>query len=697
MHRACLFRVAPCPLPGVSTRVVRPVGKAAVVGAVLALAACLFPLSMAASSNNVPDWVKAAAAAPLPMLPESTKAVVLLDEETYTVDAKGQAVVHVRKVVKILRPQGRKMSATYPMVWYDKDSKVLSFHAWSVDPAGHEYAVKDNEMVDHGEGEGFELYSDDRAKVANPPGHDPGGIIAWEFERRERPYLAEVDWQFQGELPRVNQSFNLVLPEGYTFTTTWTNHPSVQAIDLEHQKYRWEMNNEPGIDLERVPLAPSAEALAARMSVHYAGPGLEFPEDGTWKGVGQWYSTISHDRLAGTPQIAAKAAELTAGKTDFYDKAEAIGDYVQRNIRYVAVEIGVGGFQPHPAADIFRSGYGDCKDKSTLLSAMLASVGIHSALVMVDTQRGVVDPGDPSIAGNHMIAAIEVPKGYENPKLHSVVTAANGQRYLIFDPTWEQTPFGQVEQNLQGSYALLVEGAESQVFQIPILTPELNQVHRTGTLTLAADGSLKGSATESWTGDIASDPRRYLNAVDASEQQKAFDRLIGGDVMAASLSDLKVQNLAALDKDLTASFGVAADHFANSVGPLLMVRPRVFGTYTMSIDHKPRKVAIDLSGTMQGTDSFDIQLPEGYTVDELPDPVKTDVGFASYQSSTVLNGRTIHYTRTFTLRKVELPADKYTELQHFLSVVAADEDSRVVLKRATQASATLASQPQGAR
>ncbi len=100
---------------------------------------------------------------------------------------------------------------------------------------------------------------------------------------------------------------------------------------------------------------------------------------------------------------------------------------------------------------------------------------------------------------------------------------------------------------------------------------------------------------------------------------------------------------------------------------------------------------------MQGTDSFDIELPEGYAVDELPDPVKEDVGFASYQSSTVLNGRTIHYTRTFTVRQVELPADKYGELQRFIGVIAADEDSRVVLKRATQTSATLASQPQGAR
>src|SRR5215469_13024240 len=191
-------------------------------------------------------------------------------------------------------------------------------------------------------GEEFEIYNDTRARVAEPPGGDPGGIVAWEYEKRERPYLAEADWPFQGGLPRISESFNLVLPPGYTFTTTWAHHPRIEPIDLEHQKYRWELNNVPAIDLERIPMSPSSESLAGRMTIHYSGPGLVFPEDGTWKGVGEWYAAISHDRLASTPEIAAKAAQLTQGKSDFYDKAEAIGNYVQRNIRYVAVEIGVG-------------------------------------------------------------------------------------------------------------------------------------------------------------------------------------------------------------------------------------------------------------------------------------------------------------------------------------------------------------------
>ena len=651
------------------------------VGHFTAKAAVVLVLSpaLAWASNSVPDWVRTAAHQPLPHLPESAKAVVLLDDETYTVDAKGQAVIHEREVIKILRPQGRDYA--YPVVWFDKDSKIVSLHAWSIDPTGHEYVVKDSEMREGSPpGEGGELYNDIRFKVADPPGRDPGGIVAYEYEQHARPYVAETSWDFQGELPIVSQSFTLELPAGFSYTTSWAHHDKMDAIDLEHQRYRWEMNNEPAIDLEHVPMHPSSRSLAGRMTIHYAGPGLSFPEDGTWKGIGEWYTTLSRDRLAASPEISAKAAEITAGKTDFYDKSEAIADFLQKQVRYFVVEMGVGGWQPHYAADIFRGKYGDCKDKATLLSAMLSTVGIHSDLLLVDTRRGVIDPAAPSIHGNHMIAAIEIPKGYNSAKLHSVVTAGNGKRYLIFDPTWELTPFGQIEDNLQGSYALLVEGADSQIVQIPVLNPDLNTVHRSATLQLAADGSLKGNVKVSRFGDLAEDGRYIFLHEDATKQQEYIDRSVAHDLMAASVTGLKIENVAALDKDLTTSFDLSADHFANSVGPLIMVRPRVFGSYTLPIDHKSRKVAIDLHQTMEGTDSFDIQLPDGYTVDELPDPVKADVGFASYESSTKLEGHTIHYTRTFTLRQVSLPPDKYADLQRFVGLIAADEDSRVVLK-----------------
>jgi len=640
----------------------------------LALAAPVY------ASSGVPDWVRNAAHQALPAYPETTKAVVLLDETTYTVGSDGKATEHERYVVKILRPQGRDYGK--PQVSFDKDSKVTSMHVWSIDPAGHEYAMKDSEITEGGSpGEGGQLYTDDKYKVADPPGRDPGGVIACEYDKRERPYLAETNWMFQDEIPHVTQSFTLVLPPGYTYTTSWAHHEKVEGADLENHSYRWEMNNEPGIDLERVPMPPASGSLAGRMTVHYTGPGMTMPQDGTWEGIGQWYDVLAHDRIVATPDIAAKATELTQGKTDFYDKAEAIGEFVQKQIRYFVIEMGVGGYQPHPADDIFRGRYGDCKDKATLLSAMLSSVGIHSALLMVDTERGVIDPDAPSIMGNHMIGAIEIPAGYKSPKLRSVVTAKTGKRYLIFDPTWEVTPFGQLEDNLQGSYGILMEGSSSQVIQLPVLSPELNTLRRSASFKLDADGTLKGTVTEKRFGDLSEDTRELFTRGDAKQQQQYMDRAVAQDFAAVSLTELKAENVDTLNKDMTTSFAISAAHFATTAGPLLMVRPRVMGSLALPVDHKKRKVDIDLEETMQASDDYDIEIPPGYVVDELPDPVKLDMGFASYESSTVVEGKMLHYKRTYTLREVTLPAEKYPELQKLAGAIENDEQGRAVLKK----------------
>jgi len=636
--------------------------------------------AFAFKSDSVPDWVRTAAQQKLPQYSPETNAVVLLDDTTYTVAPDGSAVEHNRHVLKILRPQGRKEGIVG--VNFDKDTKILSMHVWSIGPDGHEYEVKDKEMTEQGYGEG-NFFVDDKVRVAIPPARDPGSVVAYEYEQRCHPYLTEKTWFFQDNLPHVNQSFTLELPPNFTYGTVWAHAKQTPPVDLEHQRYRWVINDTPAIDLKDVKLRPAAFSLEGRMTVHYAGPTIATPTDGTWQGIGEWYKSISKDRLVATPEIAAKAAELTSGKTDFYDKSEAIAEFVQKQIRYFVVEMGIGGYQPHPAGDIFHNRYGDCKDKATLLTTMLSTVGVHGALVMVDHRRGVVDPDAPSIVGDHMIAAIEIPKGYSSPKLRSVVTAKTGRQYLIFDPTSEKTAFGQLEHNLQGGYGVLMEGSDSQVIQFPVLAPDLNTIRRTASFELQPDGSLKGTVTEKRFGDVSEDDRELYSKADAKQQSEYRDHVLGQDFTSFTVSDFKVQNVDALNKDLTATYSISADRFGKPTGPLLMVRPRVLGTEELYADHKEPQgnIPINLDQTMKAVDDYTITLPAGYAVDEIPDPIKLDLGFASYESSSSVKDNVLHYTRTYTVREVTLPADKYPEVQKLAGVIAADEQRNAVLKK----------------
>ncbi|WP_242618285.1 hypothetical protein [Edaphobacter modestus] len=312
---------------------------------------------------------------------------------------------------------------------------------------------------------------------------------------------------------------------------------------------------------------------------------------------------------------------------------------------------------------------------------MLSTVGVHTALLMVDDRRGVIDPDAPSIVGNHMVTAIEIPKGYSSPKLRSVVTAKTGRSYLVFDPTWEKTPFGQLEHELQGGYGLLMEGSDSQVIALPLLAPELNTVHRVGSLQLAPDGSLKGTVTEDRFGDLSDRRRALYTHGDAKEQNEYLDRVLGRDFTTFKVSDVRVENAEALNKNLTVSYSIEVERYARAMGPLLTVRPRVLGEEAPPVDNKVRKIPIDLRETMQVKDEYDIELPAGFAVDELPEAVMLDLGFASYESSTRLKGNALHYSRTYTVRQVTLTAEKYDALQKLSSVIATDEQSRVVLKK----------------
>ncbi len=634
------------------------------------------------AKDQVPDWVRAAAALPTPNVPKSANAVFLLEETTYSVAPDGTRLERVRKVVKILRPKGRKYGEMY--AGFDGTSKLHYMHIWSIGADGKEYAVKDNEMHDVGTGEGFELYSDGRARVGQAPAMDVGAVAAMEYEKQERPYYNDIIWVPGEDVPVLKERLTLNLPAGYTYRSAWKGKPKADAIDVEHGNTLWEVTDQAAlIDEERVPLQPSPMSVAPRMDIFYQGPGAGGAYGamtGDWKSIGEWYERLAKDRNKPDAAITAKALELTQGKTDFRAKTEAIANFVQGDIRYVAIEVGVGGYQPHAATDTFKARYGDCKDKATLLSAMLNAVGIHSTWVWVDTNRGVRNSEAPSLWGNHMIAGIELPAEYKPEGMYSIVKADSGKRFLIFDPTWEKTPFGHLERNLQGSDALLIDGADSQSIRLPVLEPVRNLIERKATFALSADGALTGAVQEQRSGDIASDRRRLFATSTVAEQKKALERGLANDLEVFTLNDLKAEHVAELSQALTVSYSLKADRFAQEMGAMLAVRPRVLGQDGFALDTKPRKLPYDLGGTRQIHDEYTITLPAGFAVEELPGPVNLDLGFASYRSESKVVDRAIHYSRTYTVREITLPASRAADMQKLARVIASDEQSAAVLK-----------------
>ena len=415
-----------------------------------------------------------------------------------------------------------------------------------------------------------------------------------------------------------------------------------------------------------------------------AGVFLSIPPHRTWdrwKAIGDWYYKLVEGRRNPSPGISARVQQLTAGATTFDAKVRALTAFLQSDGRYVEIMIGIGGFQPHPASDIFRSRYGDCKDKVTLLSSMLKEAGISSEYVLVDTERGVVKPDVPSTLFNHVILAIPLSKDTPPDAYRSVSTTASGERYLIFDPTDEYTPVGGLRSALQGSYGLLVTKSGGELIKLPVLAPDTNRVDREGKFTLQADGSLTGTVTERLTGTHAARQRAWFAKENESERTKALDHRLSATLENVTVQQLTVQDLTAHDKDLTLTYQLTAQGYAQKTGALVLVRTRVMGEKEVEINWAKRKWPIQLPGATAEKDSYEIQLPPGYAVDDLPEAKQIDVGFASYKSKIEANGSTLRYSREYVVRDTDIGADRFPDLRKLEGTIGDDEFGSAVLKK----------------
>jgi len=162
--------------------------------------------------------------------------------------------------------------------------------------------------------------------------------------------------------------------------------------------------------------------------------------------MGYWEAGLEQGRRDASPEIKQKVAALTASATTQLAKMQALAKFVQGDVRYVAIELGIGGWQPHPAPEIFTHRYGDCKDKATLMSSMLHEVGIESFYISINTERGGAAPDRPPMIGwfNHEILAVQLPNEVKDKSAVAVIEHPKLGRLLIFDPTDEFTPFGQL-------------------------------------------------------------------------------------------------------------------------------------------------------------------------------------------------------------------------------------------------------------
>ena len=619
------------------------------------------PLS---AGTNIPAWVREAAATKAPPASESTSAVVLLQSMTVEVVSPIETYTRWRRVAKIVNAAGRDDYGSIS-AYYDKESKVKTLKAWAIDRNGLEYETRDKEIVETSPYNG-ELFNDSRIKMVRVPGVDIGSIVAYEIEVRDRPNHLQATWRFQGGDPVALARLEVKVPPQLMLKTNWTNHDPVEPVSPGV----WELHDVPAITDE--PRRPSMDAIAGRMSINL-DPALK-----SWADLARWYANLAFPRNELTQDMFVKVREL-APKGASLDGIRAIAHFAQRDIRYVAVEIGIGGYQPHAAGDIFKTRNGDCKDKATLLRTMLKSIGVDSHYVLVNTTRGVIDPAFPTPSVfDHVILAIHVPAEAKGP---AIVQHPEAGRLMLFDPTNTTTPFGYLPEYLQASHGLLVTNNGGDLIALPAHDADANQLRRTAKLKIDESGTLSGHVDEIRTGGMASDMRRELLSRGEADRTRYLESMMSFHFTHSSIGTVTIEHLDDVDADLVVRYEITAPGYMKRAADMLLVRPRVIGQKSETIiDMAERKNGYVTDGPSVQTDEIEIQLPAALKLDELPAPVTVKTPALEYSSKSEFEPGVLRYKRRYALRTFYVEKEKIPELNKAFSQILADERASAVLR-----------------
>jgi hypothetical protein len=389
----------------------------------------------------------------------------------------------------------------------------------------------------------------------------------------------------------------------------------------------------------------------------------------SWEEVGAWYRGLEADRIVADDTVKAKVAELTKGKATDEEKARALYDYVATNIRYIGVAFGIGRYQPHAAAEILSNQYGDCKDKHTLLSAMLSAAGIQANAVLIGA--GIrFNPDVPSPAAfNHVITRV-------------TLSAAAGQpgKHVWLDTTAEVAPWGMLTLTTRDKQALVVfpaAGASTAadaphtvpaaIVHTPVDAPVPNMEAVDSVGSLGADGVSTSHIVIAFGGDGEIMARAAFRMLPPDKYDAIVQAIAKGIGFAGTTSNPEVTR----PTDMTQPFKLSFDYKREKAGDWEHLRtlPEVLpARFPQVTEMEPPVRAIQLGVPQTETSTSAMKLPEGWSA-ILPPAVHAKCDYASYDMTYRLENGTVYADRKIVVLAKKVPVSDWRAYKALVDMV----------------------------
>ncbi|MGW8180352.1 MAG: hypothetical protein ACWGQW_16570, partial [bacterium] len=402
-----------------------------------------------------------------------------------------------------------------------------------------------------------------------------------------------------------------------------------------------------------------------------SGKALEAKAFADWDDVSTWFESLMNPQVTPSPEISQQVRNLNTLRT--------LSEFVRNNIRYVAIEIGVGGYRPHSATKTFQRRFGDCKDKVTLLKSMLLASKREAYPVLISAQREKIVEELPSpLFFDHLIAA--VPLKQEEKVGPAVLDHPELGKLLFLDVTDRQTPFGELPSLLQGVQGMLIRNGTCHLVETPIAAPSYNRILRTGKFQALSNGMLQGRVNEMYRGMLARQERTAFLEMPHDQWIPILERFLGQYLPGVAIGEARAGEIETSGM-LSASYSFAAPYACQKHGHLLLLRPCILGSKVREWSlKKDRKYPFQFDFLRVTSDIFEFVLPEGVVVEALPEPLELDLPFATYNSSIFQDGEKLKYLRKLEIKELEVRPENVAQLHEFYQAVYRDECNMVLLR-----------------
>jgi transglutaminase-like putative cysteine protease/Flp pilus assembly protein TadD len=494
------------------------------------------------------------------------------------------------------------------------------------------------------------MYSDYREKHVSVVDLRPGDILEYQTTAHVTASLVPGEFWYEYRFPR-NTAFHedrleIDVPKARTVHLKSPDRKYETREAGDRRIYTWVAQD---FVPDRKPKKPGFDDSDVEML------DVQLTTFTDWQQMAHWYAKLQGQQVVVNDQIKKKAEELTKGASTPTEKAQLLYDYVGRNIRYVSLSFGIGRYQPHTSVEVLQNGYGDCKDKHTLLAALLSAAGIQSYPVLIHSDQKL-DPEVPSPA-----------------QFDHVITAARlGKDFTWLDSTAEVAPFGMIMYQLRNKQALLAsEDANGGLYRTPPDSPVKNTESFVVDGKFSETGTLDATVDITATGDSDWPLRMDFRRLAQPDWQRIVELISRAFGLDGDVSEISLGSLEDTSKPFHMHYRIHRDGYfvvpgrADRLVPLPPVAVR-----GDSSSRKPSE-PIDIGPAVDLTYRAHLQFAANYDV-QPPLPIRISRDYGEYSSTYTISKNVLEAQRHLVLKVNELPGSRKSDLESMRSVVRQD-------------------------